>query len=81
MLFRKKNLRDKFAIFGDYLYFVMDSAEFVFTTVVLIVNDRTLDHRAAGPYEDTRTGPNQVLRPHKVLRTGPNQVLRLKRRT
>jgi len=38
----KKNLRDKFAIFGDYLYFVMGSAEFVFTTVVLIVNNSTL---------------------------------------
>ena len=34
--------------------------------------------RAAGPYEDTRTGPNQVLRPNKVARTGPNQVLRPK---
>ena len=33
---------------------------------------------AAGPYEDTRTGPNQVLRPSKVLRTSPNQVLRPK---
>ena len=32
-------------------------------------------YRAAGPYEDTRTGPNQVLRPNKVPRTGPNQVL------
>ena len=32
-------------------------------------------HRAAGPYKDTRTGPNQVLRPSKVPRTGPNQVL------
>ena len=31
--------------------------------------------RAAGPHEDTRTGPNQVLRPIKVPRTGPNQVL------
>ena len=31
--------------------------------------------RAAGPYEDTRTGPNQVLRPSNVPRTGPNQVL------
>ena len=31
-------------------------------------------HRAAGPYEDTRTGPSQVLRPNKVPRTGPNQV-------
>ena len=31
--------------------------------------------RAAGPYEDTRTGPNQVLRTSKVPRTGPNQVL------
>ena len=31
--------------------------------------------KAAGPYEDTRTGPNQVLRPNKVPRTGPNQVL------
>ena len=35
--------------------------------------------RAAGPYKDTRTGPNQVLRPSKVLRTGPNQVLRSKK--
>ena len=31
--------------------------------------------RAAGPYEDTKTGPNQVLRLSKVTRTGPNQVL------
>ena len=30
-------------------------------------------YRAARPYEDTRTGPNQVLRPIKVPRTGPNQ--------
>ena len=35
--------------------------------------------RAAGPYEDTRTGPDQVLRHNKVLRTGPNQVLRPKK--
>ena len=32
--------------------------------------------RAAGLYEDTRTGPNQVLRPNKVLMTDPTQVLR-----
>ena len=32
--------------------------------------------RAAGPYEDMRTGPNQVLRPNKVPRTGPNKVSR-----
>ena len=31
--------------------------------------------RAARPYEDTRTGPNQVLRTSKVPRTGPNQFL------
>ena len=35
--------------------------------------------RAAGPYKDTRTCPNQVSRPNKVLRTGPNQVLRPKK--
>ena len=29
---------------------------------------------AAGTYEDTRTGPIQVLRPTKVPKTGPNQV-------
>ena len=27
-------------------------------------------NRAAGPYEDTRTGPNQDFRPNKVARTG-----------
>ena len=32
----------------------------------------------AGQYEDTRTGPNQVLRTNKVPRTRPNQVLRPK---
>ena len=26
--------------------------------------------RTDGPYEDTRTGPNQVLRPNNGLRTG-----------
>ena len=31
--------------------------------------------KAAGAYEDTRTGPNQVLRTSKVPRTGPKQVL------
>ena len=40
---QKKNLRDKFAIFGDYLYFVMGSAEFVFTTIMLIVKNSTSD--------------------------------------
>ena len=35
--------------------------------------------RAAGPYEDTRTGPNQVLRHNNVPRTVPNQVLRPKK--
>ena len=35
--------------------------------------------RAAGPYEDMRTGPNQVLKHNTVLRTGPNQVLRPKK--
>ena len=32
--------------------------------------------RAIGQYEDTRTGPNHVLRPVNVMRTSPNQVLR-----
>ena len=36
-------------------------------------------HRAAGPYEDTRTGPNQVLRPNKVPRTGSNKFIRPKK--
>ena len=35
----------------------------------------SLGLRAAGPYEDTRTIPNHVLRLSKVPRTGPNQVL------
>ena len=35
--------------------------------------------RAAGPYEDTRTGPNHVSRLDKILRTGTNQVLRPKK--
>ena len=39
----------------------------------------TFKSRAARSYEDTRTGPNQVLRPIKVQRTGPNQVLRPKK--
>ena len=38
-----------------------------------------IQNRAAGPYEDTRTGPNQVLRHSNVPRTGPNQVLRTKK--
>ena len=33
-------------------------------------------NRAAGRYEDTRTGPNHVLRPVNVMRTSPNQVFR-----
>ena len=32
--------------------------------------------RAARRYEDTRTGPNHVLRPVNVMRTSPNQVFR-----
>ena len=33
-------------------------------------------NRAAGQYEDMRTGPNHVLRPFNVMRTSPNQVFR-----
>ena len=47
----------------------------IYLRVIKLIGDIILVFRAAGPYEDTRTGPNQVLGPNKFPRTGPNQVL------
>ena len=67
-------LKDAYFVVG-LIFWNQVSKDFFFN---ILTKTRT-KCRAAGPYEDTRTGPNQVLRHNNVLRTGPNQVLRPKK--
>ena len=62
--------------FCKYIFYLFIHESKKISLTLQICTFSVADIRAAGPYEDKRTGPNQVLRPNKVLRTGPIQVFK-----